>query len=452
MTVRKIAIAITLLLLHGCIKSEDFDTPNKNCSASLAPNTTFKAVKELYKGDLLLITEDLILEGFVISSDQAGNFFGTIHLQDAAENPTAGIQLLVDLRSSYLQYPLGTKVLLKLKGLYLGKQKGAFVLGGTFAAFGTTSVGRLPALKIPEHLLVACDNTVQLAPKAIDLADIDSSLTSTLVQFSRVEVITAEQDSTYAVAETETTRTLIDCNDITIKLLNSGYANFQAQQLPSGSGTATGVLVRERNNMFLAIRDTTDLFFTQEECPDLITEFTTDSFFFTELADPNNNADARFIELYYAGNETLPLEGWSIVRYTNANTEVGASLDLSEITLTPNSFLVIAKDALEFEATFGFAPNLEAGSNSPADSNGDDNLFLIDPFGTVIDAFGRIGEDGTGTNHEFEDGKAVRSLAIERANSTYDFTEWTLYNDTGDSGTINQPQNAPEDYNPGVRD
>ena len=69
---------------------------------------------------------------------------------------------------------------------------------------------------------------------------------------------------------------------------------------------------------------------------------------------------------------------------------------------------MISPNATEFETVYGFAPDLGVSTNSPADSNGDDSLELVDPFGTVIDVFGIVGEDGTGTNHEFEDGKAVR--------------------------------------------
>ena len=43
--------------------------------------------------------------------------------------------------------------------------------------------------------------------------------------------------------------------------------------------------------------------------------------------------------------------------------------------------------------------------NSAANSNGDDNIALVDPFGNLIDLFGVIGEDGSGTSHEFEDGR-----------------------------------------------
>ena len=222
--------------------------------------------------------------------------------------------------------------------------------------------------------------------------------------------------------------------------------------MPQGSGSIHGVLLQENDDFFLAIRDLEDIDFNAERCEEVVTEFTSTEIFFSELADPNNNAGARFLEVYNASSIPLNLNGWMIRRYTNANTEVSSTIDLSLLSIGAQSALVISPNANEFELVYGFPPDLGVGTNSPADSNGDDNLELVDPFGTIIDRFGVIGEDGSGTNHEFEDGRAVRNSQISRANTTYTFSEWTIFNDTGESGTINQPQNAPEDFTPGTRD
>jgi len=94
---------------------------------------------------------------------------------------------------------------------------------------------------------------------------------------------------------------------------------------------------------------------------------------------------------------------------------------------------------------------MDGKSKGPADSNGDDNIELVDPNGTVIDIFGVIGENGSGTNHEFEDGKALRNASVIQGNPVYNFNEWQLWNDTGAEGTTKLPQNAPDDFTPGVR-
>ncbi len=435
----------------SCVNSSEFDVPQESCVENLQVNANFAEVKALYQGELLQIQDDLVIEGYVVSSDRAGNFFSVLYFQDEVDNPTQGFQIELDIRQSYLLFEPGSKVLIRLKGLYLGQSKAVFKLGGTFAGFGTVSVGRLPASKIPEHIFLACDTVEAIIPTNVSITSLEPNLTNTLVRFENLEIIDEERTLPFAVEREETQRTLVDCFDNELILLNSGFSNFQQELLPNGNGSITGVLLRENEDFFLAIRELTDIDFSNERCVEVVTEFTSEQIFFSELADPNNNSGARFVELFNASETALDLNGWSIRRYTNANTTVSSTLDLTGNTMDAGSTLVISPNADEFEIVYGFAPDLAVGTNSPADSNGDDNLELVDPFGVVIDTFGVIGEDGTGTNHEFEDGRAVRNSTVIQANANYTFSEWIIFNDSGDAGTINQPQNAPEDFSPKER-
>ena len=439
------------LAILSCVKDRNFDPPVSSCVSDLEANTTYAQVKELYQEETFQIQEDLIIEGYVVSSDAAGNFFSVLHFQDKPNNPTEGFQIEIDMRDSHLFYPAGSKILIKLKGLYLGQSKDVFKLGGVFTSFGNISVGRLPSTVIDEHIFVSCNEVSTLQPTIVSIENLEETLTNTLVQFNDLEILEDELDQPFAIEREETERTLTNCTDNELLLLNSGFSDFQAEMLPQGNGSITGVLLRERDDYFLAIRSLEDIDFTNQRCENLVNEFTSTSIFISELADPNNNLGARFVELFNAADTPLSLNGWELRRYTNANTDVSAVIKFSERTIAAQSTIVIAANAEEFENVYGFIPDLEAAGNSAANSNGDDNLELVDPFGTVIDIFGVVGEDGTGTNHEFEDGRALRKLNITQGNPTYTFNEWTIYNDSGDSGTMNEPQNAPEDFTPGAR-
>ncbi len=442
---------LSLMLLWGCVKDQNFDTPKATCEEVPIANTTFAQVKSLFQGSVVQIQEDLIIEGFVISSDSAGNFFNTLHFQDKATNPTEGFQIDIDLRSSYLFHPVGQKVIIKLKGLYLGRTRGVFKVGGVFTAFGNLSVGRLPANVISKHLFASCEEIASIEPTEVVISGLQDSMINTLVQFNGVEIVEEQLGELFAVLREETGRTLVDCNESRIILLNSGYADFQGELLPEANGIITGVLLKDNTNFQLVIRDVDDINFTEERCAEIIDEFTSENFFISELADPDNNAGARFVELYNSALEPLSLKGWRLNRYTNASTTISSSINLSNFTVGPESTFVISPNASVFESVYGFPPDLGVSTNSPADSNGDDNLELVDPFGTVIDMFGVIGVDGSGTNHEFEDGRAFRRMEITKGNPVYTFSEWIIYNDTGGAGTTNQPQNAPEDFSLGDR-
>lgn len=438
-------------VLSSCVKSKNFEVPDSDCASGLVANTTYSELKDRYLDGILFIQDDLVIEGYVISSDEAGNFFGILHFQDQPTNPTQGMQIAIDLRDSHVFYPVGAKIFIKLKGLYLGKSKGLFKLGGVFTAFGNGSVGPLPAAVVDQHIVVSCDAKTKIEPSQVFIHDLSEDRVNSLVSLQDVEILKVELGQSFALPGEETKRTLTDCNDQTMVLLNSGYADFQSEPMPEGQGTITGVLHWEKNVYALVIRSLEDIDFSKERCTDLVDEFSSSQIFISELADPDNNAKARFVELYNAAKDPLSLNGWRLRRYTNANIQPSSTIDLSDFTINAESTFIISPNAIEFESVFGFVPDMAVGINSPADSNGDDILELVDPFGSIIDVFGIIGEDGTGTNHEFEDGRALRKPEIIRANPTYTFGEWMIYNDTGGSETIQLPQNAPADFSPGLR-
>jgi len=423
-----------------------------NCDLEELPNTTLQNVLKEYEGSTVKILDDWIVEAYVISTDEAGNFFNTLHVQDSPSDPTCGIQIEVELRDSHLFFEPGDKILIHVKGLYLGKSKGILRLGSAYSSFGTLQPGRIPKHAVFKHIVKSCTASFPLIPKHILISELDIQPANTLIRLDQLEFAEEELDSSFARARESTLRRLVNCEDREVILMNSGYSDFFKESLPAGMGDITAIYYPEGGDAKLIIRSPADLDFTEERCQEWITEFTSEKLIISELADPDNNNAARFVELYYAGDENLPLKGWRLDRYTNDNLEKSSSVLLSDFTIGPGQFLIIAANALVFQETYGFPPDLEAGVNSPADSNGDDNIVLVDPFDKIIDIFGRIGEDGSGTDHEFEDGRAIRKNAVILANSVFTPAEWVIYNDTGASGTINQPQIAPGDFTPGFGD
>ncbi|RTE54678.1 lamin tail domain-containing protein [Arenibacter aquaticus] len=442
-------LLLGLIVLSACVKNKNFNAPAPDCYSVPSPNMSLNELKALYVDKTVQIQEDWIVEGCIVSSDRSGNFFGVIYIQDSPTNPTGGLQLEIDLRDAHLFYEMGSRILIKTKGLYLGKRIGMYTMGSAFNVFGNLSVGRLPAPNVKKHFVTPCNSGVVLEPLPTTLANLNDSMLGTLVRLEAVELVSDEVGLPYALKKEETIRTLVNCNGEELRLLNSGYSDFQGTPLPQGNGTITGVLVKDGKGYQLVVRDTTDLQFTEIRCEDVVDEFTSTKIFISELADPDNNTAARFVELYSAEDEPLSLKGWTLRRYTNSNTDVSSTIDLSGNVIEGQSTFVISPNANSFETVYGFAPDLGVSINGPADSNGDDNLELVDPFGAIIDVFGVVGEDGSGTNHEFEDGKALRHNDIKQANPVFTFSEWTIYNDSGDEGTINSPLNAPEDFTPG---
>ena len=137
---------VLALLLTGCVHDDVYDTPANadqyECQ-DLTANVTIADLKN-YPQNAVIAT-DGVIECYVSSSDQSGNIYKYIYIQDKAENPTQGLTISVDAVSTYTKFPQGSKVYIKLKGLAVGKYANLIQLGamvadasGTLTGTGTT--------------------------------------------------------------------------------------------------------------------------------------------------------------------------------------------------------------------------------------------------------------------------------------------------------------------------
>ena len=178
-----------------------------------------------------------------------------------------------------------------------------------------------------------------------------------------------------------------------------------------------------------------------------LTAFAFSDVFMTEITDPQNSSESgRYVELHNNGSSEVDLSaGWVVQRWTNGNADPTASSVISLTgTIAPGGFYIICNDADKFTATFGSTCDQDIGTGGFADSNGDDNLALL-LDGEIVDMFGVAGEDGSGTGHEFEDGRAERAASNITASSVWEEFGWNVDNDSGGG---NGPRYAPEDFDP----
>jgi len=157
--------------------------------------------------------------------------------------------------------------------------------------------------------------------------------------------------------------------------------------------------------------------------------------FITELADPDDNASCRYVELYNAGSEDVDLnEGWALQRFTNDNVEPQSPVSLTGI-IPAGGFYIIANDGASFTSCYGITADQDVGTGGAGDSNGDDIIQLVDPSETVVDIFGNVGTDGSGTCHEFEDGRAERVASVTSGNAgSWNEANWNVWADSSVGG------------------
>lgn len=149
--------------------------------------------------------------------------------------------------------------------------------------------------------------------------------------------------------------------------------------------------------------------------------------YISEIADPSDNFDARFVEIHNptASEVDLDAGSWTLIVYFNANTS-GAEIPLTGM-IPAGGIYVVAKDGVVYTESYPTAPSPNL-IDSTINFNGDDNLELRFGggalSGTLVDVYGMPGTDGTGTAYEYTDSQVTRNVAVP--NPVFTLSEWVI--------------------------
>lgn len=164
-------IFLTISFVFFSCVNQDFETPEENCDVNLTATHSIEELKTFYQGDTITITEDVIVECYVTSSDLYGNFYKEIVVEDT----TDAIALMVDASYMCNKFPVGQKVYLMCKDLLIGESYGAIKLGSTYTEYGLTHFGRIQGgVVIDSHIIRTCDNE-PIVPEIITLDQVGAS-------------------------------------------------------------------------------------------------------------------------------------------------------------------------------------------------------------------------------------------------------------------------------------
>ncbi|MCF2949719.1 ExeM/NucH family extracellular endonuclease [Paraglaciecola aquimarina] len=118
------------------------------------------------------------------------------------------------------------------------------------------------------------------------------------------------------------------------------------------------------------------------------------------------------------------IQDLSVFGFGSANN--GGGSDGQEYTFSGSAnkgdYFYIASESTNFEAFFGFAPTDTSGA---ASINGDDAIELF-KNGAVVDVFGDINTDGSGTAWEYLDGWASRKVNTGPDGASFNIDNWVF--------------------------
>jgi endonuclease I len=152
------------------------------------------------------------------------------------------------------------------------------------------------------------------------------------------------------------------------------------------------------------------------------------SLIISEVADPDDVYQSRFVEIYNAGNIAIDFSSdiWYLCRQANGSSTSWGNILLTGSVNAGETYAVTYNSSY-FLGSYGFDADLSNGNIS---GNGNDGYFLYygDNYtsGTLVDAYGVIDEDGTGKEWDYLDSKAVRKYLDTIPSQTWQAEQWVI--------------------------
>lgn len=388
---RFILMVLAVSFLASCVQDDDFETPNTTVTEPELEGEVISISSVLgtaaqNEGDLYTYEEtDLYVEGYVISSDEAGNFYRELVIQDNPENPTAGLKVSITVNDLYTKYEIGRKIYIALEGFTVGTSNGVVTLGIPDGSYID------PAPAQFENKIFRSAEVAEIVPLELEISEFTDAYENLFIQLNNVQflsddVIDGVSFASEATDEYDGERTLESCTtDNTTIFSTSTFADFASISVPQGSGSISGILSRtfEDDAYIISVNtaDSSTINMEGERCDPLV--------FDCGLADAQgaNNLVSEDFESY--SNGVFSAAGW--VNYIEAGSEAyqvfsdsdnspsmgkGVSID-SYQSGDASSIAWLVLPMIDFDAQEGETLNFKT-SNSFSDSSVLKLLFSSD--------------------------------------------------------------------------
>lgn len=290
------------LSLGACVEDSDFSVPEslgteenevlneilKQIDTGAIQLVSISEVKSMYKSFWkrpFQVDTDIIVKAYVTSSDQSGNFYKELYLQDSPEAPTSGIKLILNLSDSYNRFNKGREVYIRLNpptptnypnGLYIGEERlGNKVItigGGTETKQYGTTVTSLSENQINTSVFRS-EKTYKITPLVVQISQLSKDHIGLFVQIENAEFEENLNGERYfnPSENYDTSRTIQTCSGTTYStfdLETSSFSSFKNELLPTGNGTVAGIISKtyDGSRLVLALNTTDDVNMNDLRC------------------------------------------------------------------------------------------------------------------------------------------------------------------------------------------
>ncbi len=258
-------ITVAIFSFISCVNNEEYTLPESGIiTYNLITNKTVQDIVTASTGSATLYNTDDIIEAYVTSSDESGNFFGTITFQTIPIDGSApiGFSVSVDLKSYKEGFIPGRKVYIKLKGLYTAFQDGSLKIGSQYQV---TDIGRIASYDWNKYLfpspIITPENSFA---RILTLAQAATSANlNTLIDLDNIQFADGSLTRSFYDIDNgglATNHNVVDILGGTTRFFRvSKFALFAAQFVPSGRGKIRGIMTKYGSDYQFIARTENDI-------------------------------------------------------------------------------------------------------------------------------------------------------------------------------------------------
>lgn len=255
-----------LTIFTACVNSDEYNTPD--LSSECVNLTATKEVSVITSGATstatIYPTEDII-EAYVTSSDEGGNFYKSISFQSVDGN--VGFSMPVDSYNLFNEFEPGRLVYINMKDRYVSTYQSSTIIGSLYNG----NVGRISGVEYKDVIKRSCTDVDENdIVKHLSVSNAkNNQYINMLIEFDNVQFTDASLGKTFYDPSLNsiggaTNHLITDEFGQTIIVRVSEFANFATNAIPSGSGKIRGVLTKYNSDFQFMVRTINDVNITNE--------------------------------------------------------------------------------------------------------------------------------------------------------------------------------------------
>ncbi len=241
---------LLLVMLYAFTGCKSFDEPTWEDNTPNAVNISISDLYTMVADRTIIIEQDMVIGGYVTTSDKASNFYRTFIIEDAS----GGAEIMAGLYDLHNIYPEGHYITVNLKGCAVGKHFGVMQIGAVAANHSYYPTDYFASRAVVDKYVKRYNLRREHSPLPLSIAELKESHCGRLVNIGD---LTSVQEGVWCGY-----RLFTDNGGMNIVVYTSEYADYASKAIPAGIVNITGILqygkVEGKEYFIIKMRDERD--------------------------------------------------------------------------------------------------------------------------------------------------------------------------------------------------